>query len=591
MTERRQSDTALPRAVEDNAAQAIAGLARTAFGDLPTALAERRDEAVTLDCGWGRLVFGQTFPDAASIATSLRAEAPGGRDICLYAIDPHVVVGQAPNELFLDPSHTYRVHMHHYRPTRRRNRGIRVRALLEPGDAEAVNRLYRRCGMVTAPAERIWANQRTSTFSYLIAEDTATGAVVGTVMGVDHVEAFADPEGGSSLWCLAVDPQSSRPGIGEALTRTLVERYQALGRHWLDLSVMHDNAPAIALYEKLGFRRVPVYCIKRKNPINEPLFVPGGVAGIDQLNPYARLIADEALRRGIEVEVLDAAWGELRLTHGGRSLVTRESLSELTSAVAMSRCDDKRVTRRVLADAGLHVPPGGPAVGDGRDLQLLDELGEVVVKPARGEQGEGITVGVRDAEELDRAVRRARQVCGDVLIEQRCEGDDLRVVVIDHQVVAAAVRRPAAVVGDGRHRVEDLIDAQSRRRAAATGGESRIPIDELTEDVLDAQGLDLDSVPDEGARVQVRSTANLHTGGTIHDVTDELHPALADAAVVASRAIGIPVTGIDLIVPDVTEPDYVIIEANERPGLANHEPRPTAEAFVDLLFPTSRRTP
>jgi len=596
VNERRASvpDVVLPRAVEDNTAQALADLARTGFGDLPPAMTEQRDDSVTLDCGWGRLVFGQTFPDSASLANALRAEQPGGRDICLYAPDPHVVVGHAPNELFLDPSHTFRVQMHHYRRSKGehhvgREPEIRVRSLLEPSDAEAINRLYGRCGMVTAPATRIWDNQRTAAFSFLVAEDVATGAVIGTVMGVDHVEAFADPQGGSTLWCLAVDPQSSRPGVGELLTRTLVERYQALGRHWLDLSVMHDNAPAIALYEKLGFRRVPVYCIKRKNPINEPLFVPGAVVGLADLNPYARLIADEALRRGIEVEVLDAEWGEMRLTHGGRSLLTRESLSELTSAIAMSRCDDKRVTRRVLSDHGLIVAPGGEATGTDSDLGYLDELGEVVVKPARGEQGAGITVGVTDAEQLSAAVARARAICPDVLIEKRCEGEDLRIVVIDHRVVAAAVRRPAAVVGDGRHTIGQLIDAQSRRRSAATGGESEIPVDEVTSEVLAARGLTLDSTPPKGDRIEVRATANLHTGGTIHDVTDELHPALADAAIIASRALEVPVTGIDLLVPAVDGPEYVMIEANERPGLANHEPRPTVEAFVDLLFPTLRR--
>ncbi len=578
-----------PRGNDDHVEAAMDDLARTAWGDVPPTVAEERDENVTLDCGWGRLVFGQTFPDAGSIANSLRAEEPGSRDICLYASDPHVVVGQAPNELFLDPSHTYRVNLHQYRPRYRADRSVVVRSLLEAADADAVNQLYSRNGMVTAPPERIWQNQRTPTFTYLVAEDAATGAVIGTVMGVDHVEAFADPEGGTSLWCLAVDPQTSRPGVGEALTRTLVERYQALGRRWLDLSVMHDNLPAIRLYEKLGFRRVPVYCIKRKNPINEPLFVPGRVPGLDELNPYARIIADEALLRGIEVEVLDAEWGELRLTSGGRSIVTRESLSELTSAVAMSRCDDKRVTRRILADAGLRVPGALRAEGGPDDEEALDEWGEVVVKPARGEQGEGITVGVTEPTALHRAVARAREHCPDVLIEERCAGEDLRIVVIDHRVIAAAVRRPAAVVGDGRHDVRYLIEAQSRRRAAATGGESRIPVDDATEALLTDRGLTLESVPPAGERIEVCRTANLHTGGTIHDVTDQLHPALADAAMVASRALDIPVTGLDLLVPDVAGSDYVMIEANERPGLANHEPRPTAEAFVDLLFPTLRR--
>jgi D-alanine-D-alanine ligase-like ATP-grasp enzyme len=98
----------------------------------------------------------------------------------------------------------------------------------------------------------------------------------------------------------------------------------------------------------------------------------------------------------------------------------------------------------------------------------------------------------------------------------------------------------------------------------------------------------MDDVLPAGRRLRVRRTANLHTGGTIEDVTDRLHPAIADAAVRASRAIGIPVTGLDFLVPDVEGPDHVFIEANERPGLANHEPQPTAQRFVDLLFPETR---
>ena len=98
---------------------------------------------------------------------------------------------------------------------------------------------------------------------------------------------------------------------------------------------------------------MPVFCVKRKNPINEPLFAASPAEDFAELNPYARIIADEAMRRGIQVEVLDPTWGEMRLIHGGRTIVTRESLSELTTAVAMSRCDDKRVTRRILAHAGL----------------------------------------------------------------------------------------------------------------------------------------------------------------------------------------------------------------------------------------------
>ena len=192
---------------------------------------------------------------------------------------------------------------------------------------------------------------------------------------------------------------------------------------------------------------------------------------------------------------------------------------------------------------------------------------------------------MRGEEALRKAVALARQHCPDVLLEEVVRGEDLRVIVIGHEVVAAAVRKPATVLGDGRSTIRQLVEAQSRRRAAATGGESRIPLDDGTVETVRDQGHELDDVLPEGVELRVRRTANLHTGGTIHDVTPLLHPTLVTASVRASRALDIPVTGLDFLVPDVAGPDHVLIEANERPGLANHQPQPTAERFVDLLFP------
>ncbi|MGY1736921.1 N-acetylglutaminylglutamine synthetase [Geodermatophilus sp. SYSU D00684] len=551
---------------------------------------EGMDGDVVLDLAWGRLVFGQTFTEMRDILAALRAEESGQRDICIYARDPHVLVGLAPDELFIDPSYTYRLDLYRYRPRPELIRGVFVRTVTSLGDMVAINEIYARNGMVTGDPETMWANHRTRAFTYLVAADTRTSRIVGTVTGVDHVLAFGDPESGTSLWCLAVDGQSAPPGTGEALVRVLAERYVGRGRSYVDLSVMHDNKGAIALYRKLGFMRAPAVCVKRKNPINTPLFA-ARPPGLTRLNPYARIIADEALRRGIRVEVTDAEFGEMQLSLGGRRVLTRESLSEFTTAVAMSRCDDKRVTRRIVEAAGVRVPRGLTVPGDdlGPARELLAEAGEVVVKPTRGEQGKGITVGVTGEEELGRAVDAARLFCPDVLVEELVDGEDVRVVVIDHEVVAAAVRKPAEVVGDGRSTVAQLVRETSRRRERATGGESRIPLDDVTTDVVRAAGYAMDDVLANGQRLRVRRTANLHTGGTIEDVTDRLHPAIGQAAVRASRAIGIPVTGVDFLVPDVEGPDAVFVEANERPGLANHEPQPTAARFVDLLFPETRR--
>ena len=152
-----------------------------------------------------------------------------------------------------------------------------------------------------------------------------------------------------------------------------------------------------------------------------------------------------------------------------------------------------------------------------------------------------------------------------------------------------AVRRPPRITGDGQHTIRELIQSLSRRRSAATGGESRIPIDDETRRCLQAQGFGMNSVLDDGIVLEVRKTANLHTGGTIHDVTDKLHPVLRDAALKGRQALQIPVVGFDFMVPRVDGADYRIIEANERPGLANHEPQPTAEKFIDFLFPETSR--
>jgi GNAT-family acetyltransferase (TIGR03103 family) len=557
----------------------------------PPHLVDAMAKDVEIELGWGRLIFGQTFADAGTLAEALRREAPGRRDICIYARESHVVVAGAPSELFIDPSHTYRLRFAEATdedtsppsPV-----GVTVRALNDPSDADSMNRVFVRCGMVPAPVKVIWDNHlHQPAITYLLAVRDDDGAVVGTVTGVDHELLFSDPERGSSLWTLAVDPGAGIPGIGIALTKKLAAHFRIAGRLYMDLSVTHDNAAAIRLYEKLGFRRVPVLAIKRKNAINVTLFSPPPET-VDDLNPYARIIADEAIRRGIWVEVLDAETGEIRLSHGGRTVITRESLSEFTSAIAMCRCDDKRLTRRLVSEAGIHVPRARLATFDDGDFEFLTDVGEVVVKPTRGEQGKGITVGVtveHGAGELAVAVARAREESPEVLIEQRVNGNDLRLVVIDGRVVAAALRLPPEVIGTGEHTVRDLIVGESRRRSAATGGESRIPLDAVTEATVGEYGWKLDDVLPQGMRLRVRHTANLHQGGTIHDVTPNVNQELCRVAVAAAEAIGIPVTGIDLLVPDVTGQEYAFIEANERPGLANHEPQPTAAAFVDYLFP------
>lgn len=539
---------------------------------------------VSIDCGWGRLIFAQTFSDNRELADLISDEAPGQRNIALYINDPHVVLSLNPQELFLDPSHTYRLWLFNYRPSRVRPQGFSIRRAQDEKDAGAISRLLTSRNMVPAEAEFISEHIASKVLTHFVAEDSASGRVVGTVMGVDHKRAFDDVENGSSLWALAVDAQAALPGIGRALVAALADHFSARGREYMDLSVMHDNNAVINLYEKMGFQRVPVFCIKKKNAINEPLYI-GPTEGETGLNPYAQIIVDEARRRGIGVNLLDAPMGYFSLSFGPKTIVCRESLTEMTSAIAMSRCDDKRVTQKMLSEADLNVPPWQHAGEADDNRAFLEEHQRIVVKPARGEQGNGVSVGLTEEDEMNRAIERAAQVCPDVMLEAFRAGQDLRVILIDDEVVAAAVRRPAEITGNGRDTVATLIKKKSRRRAAATGGESHIPVDEETLRSLKSQKLELESVPEKGREIRVRETANLHTGGTLHDVTEDLHPELIRASERAARTLNIPVVGLDLMVEAPDKPDYWFIEANERPGLANHEPQPTAQKFIDFLFP------
>ncbi|RAU49255.1 MULTISPECIES: N-acetylglutaminylglutamine synthetase [unclassified Pseudomonas] len=542
------------------------------------------DAPLALHCGWGRLLIGHTYPDPAALAEELLNEKPGERDIALYVAAPQQVLAQAPQQLFLDPSDTLRLWFSDYRPAQRVFRGFRIRRAQNQSDWEAINNLYIARGMLPIDPQLLTPRHQGGPV-YWIAEDESSNAVIGSVMGLNHHKAFNDPENGSSLWCLAVDPQCTRPGVGEALVRHLIEHFQSRGLGYLDLSVLHDNQQAKNLYAKLGFRNLPTFAIKRKNGINEKLFLgPGPQA---DFNPYARIIVEEAHRRGIEVQVDDAEAGLFTLIHGGRRIRCRESLSDLTSAVSMTLCQDKRLTHKALTAAGLRLPVQQLAGNGDDNLAFLDEHERVVVKPVDGEQGQGVAVDLRTIEDVQAAVERARQFDSRVLLESFHPGLDLRIVVIGFEVVAAAIRRPAEIRGDGRHTVGQLIEAQSRRRAAATDGESKIPMDEETRRTVEDAGFTFDSVLPSGQSLAVRRTANLHTGGCLEDVTAVLHPVLKDAAIRAARALDIPVVGLDLMVPAADQPEYVFIEANERCGLANHEPQPTAERFVDLLFPHS----
>ncbi|MFQ5406214.1 MAG: ATP-grasp domain-containing protein, partial [Candidatus Micrarchaeia archaeon] len=260
-------------------------------------------------------------------------------------------------------------------------------------------------------------------------------------------------------------------------------------------------------------------------------------------------------------------------------------LSELTTAIAYIKCDDKKLTNDLLKKHGINVP--NQTLANNKKLDdFLEKQKKYVVKPRRGEQGEDVFVDL-NKKEVKKLIKKKKT--SQTIIEEFHKGVDLRLVVIDYQIVAAATRSPPEIRGDSKHTVKQLIEKLERKRSIALKGEKVRVLDEDCKKCIQNQGFNLNDVLEKGKRLLVRKTANLHTGGTIKDVTGKLCPELNKTAEQIAKIINIPVVGLDLIIENPSKQKYVFVEANERVGLANHEPQPTAEKFIDLLFPTSKQ--
>ena len=335
---------------------------------------------------------------------------------------------------------------------------------------------------------------------------------------------------------------------------------------------------------------------------DRPFDVPAEVEALRRLNYGVRLgpstgaIVVAAQARGIPTRRLNVE-SLVMLGHGARRRLILASETDATTAIGEWIARDKELTRALLAPVGVPVPEGRP-VEDAEDAWAAAEsIGPpVVVKPQYGNQGRGVATDLRTREQVLAAYAAARQESDYVVVERFAPGDDYRILVVGGAVVAASRREPAHVVGDGRTSVAGLVAEINKdpRRDGHSTALSKINLDAIALAVLAEQGYTPESVPPTGARVLCRRNANLSTGGTAADVTDEVHPEVAARAVEAARVVGLDVAGIDVVAGSIARPleeqRGAIVEVNAGPGLRMHlepsvgTPRPVGEAIVALMF-------
>ncbi|GIF03499.1 cyanophycin synthetase [Actinoplanes siamensis] len=313
--------------------------------------------------------------------------------------------------------------------------------------------------------------------------------------------------------------------------------------------------------------------------------------------PSTRAIVTAARRRGIPVERFDDL-SLIRLGWGTRRRLAWAAMSDRTSGVGIDIAADKHVTRRLLGEAGVPVAPGGTAGTAAEAVRLLRELGApVVVKPRHGRHGDHVTLGLGTPEAVERAFAEAG---GDVVVERQLAGRDYRVLMVAGEVVAAAERIAAHVVGDGAATLAQLVEqvnADPRRGEGHARVMTRISLDAAACRVA---GFGPADVPPAGRTVWLRECANLSTGGTSRDVTDQVHPDVTRLCQRIAALVGLDIAGIDLRLPDIAgplppvgedAPAAGVIEVNAVPGLRMHlapalgRAREVGDAIVRAMFP------
>ena len=317
-----------------------------------------------------------------------------------------------------------------------------------------------------------------------------------------------------------------------------------------------------------------------------------------RLGPSTGSIVRAAVRRGIPFRRLNDG-SLVQFGWGSRQHRILAAETDRTSAIAESIAQDKELTKTLLKSVGVPVPQGRPVASAEEAWTVACEIGlPVVVKPQYGNQGRGVAVNLTTREQVAAAFDAAREEGSSILVEKFAPGCDHRLLVIGDQLVAAARREPPLVVGDGRHTIEqlvELVNQDPRRGEDHATALSKLRLDAIGLAVLAEQGLTAQSVPTQGQTVVLRRNANLSTGGSATDVTDQVHPDLAARAVDAARIVGLDIAGIDAVCLDVSRPleeqGGVIVEVNAAPGLRMHlepsagQPRPVGEAIVGTMFP------
>ncbi|RFU70973.1 cyanophycin synthetase [Peribacillus saganii] len=317
----------------------------------------------------------------------------------------------------------------------------------------------------------------------------------------------------------------------------------------------------------------------------------------NKLGPSTEAIYEAALRLKIPAERVGTD-SLVRLGIGSRQKFVQATISSQTSILAVENSCCKQATKTILESCGVPVPIGEKVSTLEEIFEAAEELGfPLVLKPSNGRQGEGVITNIKNKEELFNVAHCLDQHVESFIIERHYEGNDYRLTIVDGKMVAASLRVPPFVIGNGEDSIRSLIEEENKNPLRGNDHEkpmSKIPLNHTVTCYLEKLDLTLNSIPDKGQVIQVVGNANLSTGGKALDVTDQVHPTIKNIAITAAKAIGLDIAGIDLICKDISKPYHrdsvAVIEVNAAPGIRMHhypsegKKRDVGKAIVEYLF-------
>ncbi len=368
------------------------------------------------------------------------------------------------------------------------------------------------------------------------------------------------------------------------------------GEYYVCFSYMEEDAGVYAA--KAAVRITHALIFEEPYSLEEDIQKLREIREDTRLGPSTGCIVNEAAKRGIPYIRLNKN-SLVQLGYGVHQKRIRATIASTTGNIAVDIACDKEETKNLLGAAEIPVPKGDVVRTEEGLQSAVTRIGyPIVIKPIDGNHGKGNTTNITNWEQALVAFAAAKVYGRNVIVEKYITGFDFRILVIDYKFICAALRTPAAVTGDGKNTIQFLLDETNKDPRRGYGHEkvlTQITIDQFTQKMLDDKGYSLETIPPKGELVLLKPTANLSTGGTSTDVTDEVHPVNITMCERIAKIIGLDICGIDIMATDlrspVTENGGAILEVNAAPGFRMHIdpsiglPRNVAEPVVDMLFP------